>query len=34
MSSQFNQDFIRIAVRDRDSNKKIYAALQGALGNG
>ena len=33
MSSQFNQDFIRTAVRDRESNDKIYSALKGALTN-
>ena len=31
MSSQFNQDFIRTAVRDKKSNDKIYSALKSSL---
>jgi histidinol-phosphate/aromatic aminotransferase/cobyric acid decarboxylase-like protein len=33
MSSQFNQDFIRVAVKDEKSNDKIYLALKEVLEN-
>ena len=33
MSVQFDQDFIRTAVRDKQGNDKIYSALRVALTN-
>ncbi len=33
MSSQFNQNFIRTAVRSKEDNDRIYSALKGALTN-